>query len=215
MVRRRVFLVRHGVTEWNAQSRFQGRSDIPLSEEGRRQARCLAHRFAGRGPFRVHTSPLARAFETASILCSFQEGTVPRTWEGLSEMCFGMWEGRVVQEIRTSDPERFSQWRQDPFGSVPPGGETFSELQARVREVLDEILRHDGPPDVIVSHGGVVRAALVSLLHLPPEVMWRMRVGNCSVSCVEFSKEWGASLVFLNDELHVLTEGERELPFPA
>lgn len=215
MVKKRIYLVRHGVTEWNRQARFQGRSDVPLSDEGRRQAGFVARRFQGAGPFQVHTSPLVRAYETAVILCSLQPGVTPQVHDGLSEMCFGDWEGRVVSEIRSSDPEIYSQWRLDPFGSVPPGGETFSELHTRVRGVLDTILENGRPTDVIVSHGGIVRVALAALLNLPPSAMWRMRVGNCSVSCVELSEEWGPSLVFLNDELHVLTSWCEALPFPS
>ena len=118
--KQKLILVRHGETEWNSAFRFQGQTDVPLGEEGRRQAVLLADRLGAVEFDRVYSSPLSRAFETASIIrkrSSFPMDIVTRP--ELSEMCFGTWEGLTLSEIQKNDPPLFLSWREDP-SSVSP-----------------------------------------------------------------------------------------------
>lgn len=209
MAKRHIFFVRHGSTDWNNALRFQGRSDIPLNDEGRAQARRLALRSGGWRDARLFCSALSRARETADILsasCGCE--VVPR--DGLLEMGFGDWEGHSMLELEKRDPEAFREWRRSPFERTPPGGESFAEIRSRLLPVLEEASACDEERVVIVSHGGVIRAALAILVGMSLDSTWRVKLSNCSVTAVE-SGSRGFSLVFLNDCLH-LDVAEEILP---
>ena len=217
MSKKRILLVRHGKTEWNGLSRFQGKTDVPLDEEGRRQARCLAMRLEQLSPFPVvFSSSLSRAEETARIILSGRSGTDVSINEGLSEMRFGAWEGHSIHEIESRDPESFRKWKESPFEYLPPGAEPFPSLESRVRLALDAVSSAGQEQILVVTHGGIVRAALAILLSLPLASVWRMKISNCSVTGIDVGKR-GASLAFLNDDLHTLVDPSEapKLPFPV
>ena len=215
VTKKHLFFVRHGKTEWNGQYRFQGKSDIPLNEEGRLQAQSLASRLSGWSGVRILTSPLSRALETSAIIAAAC-GAVAEPQEGLSEMGFGAWEGRSIFETETSDPQAFREWKNNPFKFVPPGGEGFPEIQCRLLPVLDEALSSVQERILLISHGGIIRAALSLLLDLSQESVWRMKLSNCSVTAVESGKR-GKSLLFLNDDIHTVLPAVflPNLPFPS
>ena len=215
VTKKHIYFVRHGKTEWNGQYRFQGKSDIPLNDEGRAQANSLALRIGAWKDARILSSTLSRAFTTAEILAAACCGTVePCT--GLSEMGFGVWEGLSIFDVEASDPQGFREWKRNPFECIPPGGELFSDIRVRLSEVLDEALASESERTLLVSHGGIIRAALSLLLELSTESVWRMKLSNCSVSGVETGKR-GNSLIFLNDDIHTLLPAEilPNIPFPA
>jgi probable phosphoglycerate mutase len=158
----RLVIVRHGESTWNAEGRLQGQADPPLSGRGRDEARALAAAMDGALPARVVSSDLERARETAALLGHPDAPTDPR----LREIDAGEWQGRSLAEL----PQDTS-WRAGPI--TPPGGETWEEFQARVADVVEELLE-DGPW-LVVAHGGFVRAAVAHLaradakrLHGPP-----------------------------------------------
>ncbi|NCC58112.1 MAG: histidine phosphatase family protein [Synergistales bacterium] len=215
VTKKHLYFVRHGKTEWNGQYRFQGKSDIPLNEEGRLQAQSLASRLGGWSGVRILTSPLSRALETSDIIAEAC-GAVSERQEGLSEMGFGSWEGLSIFETESSDPNAFRDWKHNPFQFIPPGGECFPEIQNRLLPVLDEALSSVQERIFIVSHGGIIRAALSLLLDLSQESVWRMKLSNCSVTAVESGKR-GKSLVFLNDDIHTVLPAAilPNLPFPS
>ena len=215
MTKKHLYFVRHGKTEWNGQYRFQGKSDIPLNEEGRLQAQSLASRLGGWSGVRMLTSPLTRALETSDIIASAC-GAVSERKEGLSEIGFGAWEGLSIFETESSDPHAFREWKRNPFHFVPPGGECFPEIQNRLLPVLQEALSSVQERILVVSHGGIIRAALSLLLDLSQESVWRMKLSNCSVTAVESGKH-GTSLVFLNDDIHTVLPAAilPNLPFPS
>ena len=213
MSKRLIFFIRHGRTDWNDSSRFQGRTDVPLNDAGRAQAASLAARMRDWRGTVLYSSTMSRAFETAQILSANCGGLIePR--EGLVEMGFGDWEGRTFMELEKSATEHFHSWRANPFGNVPQGGETFEAIRARLKPVLDEVLREDAARVAVVSHGGVIRAALCMLLNLSGETAWRMRLGNCSVTGIEKGRR-GISLLFLNDGVHTLVGGDGEAFLPS
>lgn len=204
MPKRVLLLVRHGATEWNAMKRFQGLSDTPLSDLGRKQAERVASRLADWGAEAILTSPLERASKTAHAICSAQKTPSPLyEWEDLEEMSFGAWEGLSIDEIRTGDPEGFERWKQDPFSFVPPQGETRDVLFGRSERVCRRIFEAGYARAIVVAHGGILRALLVTLLEIPcPEFAWRMSMDNCSLTEVVWEKE-RALLKYSNDTRHL------------
>jgi probable phosphoglycerate mutase len=145
----RVVLVRHGQSTWNAEGRWQGQEDPPLSELGERQA----HEAAGRvdRPDAVWASDLLRAHRTAQVVAARHDLPL-RTDERLRERHGGPWQGLTRVEIEAGWPGYLS-------GSERPDGyETDAEVVARVLEALSDIEReHRGRSVLVVTHGGVVR----------------------------------------------------------
>lgn len=214
MSKKRILMVRHGKTEWNEQARFQGRTDVPLDDDGRAQARLLSARLKDWRPQIIYSSPLSRALETAEVIASGHENLPPVLLGGLSEMGFGAWEGRLIRDIIAADGDEFRRWMESPFESPPPGGETFDSVEFRVRAALEEIMSAEAERIVAVSHGGIIRAALAMLLGVSPAAVWRMKITNCSVTAFDIDKR-GISLAFLNDDIHtgLSEDGARGLIF--
>lgn len=158
----RLFLVRHGETDWNREGRLQGGQDIPLNALGREQAaeaarrlRALTTDFAQSG---YVASPMQRARETMTILRR-ELGLPPedfRTEDRLRELTFGAWEGFTWREVRKAERELAQARERDKWGFVPPGGESYRMLAERIRPVLEGL----AADTVMVSHGGVARAVL-------------------------------------------------------
>jgi broad specificity phosphatase PhoE len=149
----RVALIRHGITAWNRAGRIQGRSDVPLCEEGRAQVRSwrLPEDLEGA---RLIASPLGRARETARLLT----GREPPTDARLMEMDWGAFEGRRLSELRAEDRAGFAANEARGLDFRPPGGESPREVAARLAALLAELT--EGPV-VLVAHRGVLRAAVV------------------------------------------------------
>src|SRR3954471_3799320 len=149
----RLFLVRHGESTYNAEGRLQGQADPPLTPRGRAEAEALARGLDGAGPDHVIASDLVRARGTPSLLGH----PAPPTDARRREMDVGEWSGRPISDFPSgSEPS----WRGGAL--VPPGGEGWPELVARVGAVVDQLLA-DGGPWLVVAHGGVVRAAITHL----------------------------------------------------
>ncbi len=149
----RITMLRHGRTAWNAERRIQGRTDIPLSDAGRDMLDGLrlppeldANRWI--------SSPLQRATETARILSG---GRPFATDARLTEMNFGDWEGQTHADLMAADPEGMRRSEARGMHMRPPNGETPAEVAARLLDFLDD---HLEPALVLVSHKGVMRAAL-------------------------------------------------------
>lgn len=184
----RLLLVRHGVTTWNREGRFQGHLDPPLDQIGVEQAQLLGARLAAEeaGPLRIVTSPLTRAASTAAVLADALEGAgvaVARsTHAGLMEIGQGDWSGQTHDEIARDEPERYAAWRAGGGQVAPPGGEEIVAAEGRIVSALDELIGDDGATLCLVSHGGILRLAAGHLLGLPPVTAWAFDVDNASLS---------------------------------
>jgi glucosyl-3-phosphoglycerate phosphatase len=173
----RLFLVRHGESEWNAESRLQGQADPALSELGRAQAREVGAVLASLPPVRAVTSDLARARDTAA-LAGHPDVPADRRWR---ERSLGDWETFLEREVAT--PEDMARFRMGEL--IPPGGESWTQFQARVVEAAEELAAAGGDW-LVFTHGGCVRA-LVS--HVSG-ADWRAVAGpaNTSLSVLRMGK---------------------------
>ena len=201
---KKIILVRHGVTAWNQESRFQGSSDIPLSQEGEEQALRTGHRLALWYPDAIWSSPLCRAKKTAQLIAGASEKIEePEIHEELREMSFGYWEGLTMAEIKRRYPGEFEQWRNGPFDNIPEGGESSLSIEKRSKQMAQKLLDSTLAKILVVAHGGTLRALLASLLSASvPDLMWKMRMENCSLSAVSVMKT-RISLLYLNDTHHL------------
>lgn len=167
----KIYLLRHGLTAYNKEKRYQGTRDIPLCDEGRRQ---LAPALIC--PDRVYVSPLVRARETAEILFPHTPLTVV---EDLREMCFGIFEGRNYIEME-HDPDYISWVGEDCTGRCP-GGETRGEFSDRscaafVR-LVEESLAADCKEIAVMAHGGT-QMAVMERFALPQKEYYHWCSGN-------------------------------------
>ena len=134
----RLYLVRHGATEWTAAGRLQGRTDIPLSEAGRREARAVARHLSGLKFDRAYTSDLARARETAEVILRRQPAAVPLApLKGLRERSLGIYEGWTARDAAEAEPlmGEMPGGSAEDLAFAAPGGESLRDLFARQQEV--------------------------------------------------------------------------------
>jgi broad specificity phosphatase PhoE len=178
----RLYLVRHGETDWNRQGRIQGQQDVGLSAVGRLQAERLAQRFATTSATRVVSSDLSRALETARRLaqpCGLAIETEPL----LREMGYGIWEGRSLADLYADPAAAFAAFRLDPRRRAP-GGESFSGMARRCRVALRRILG-EAAETVVVTHGGPIQALVCDVLGLPLARRLHFGIDNASVTVLE------------------------------
>jgi broad specificity phosphatase PhoE len=196
-----LILVRHGETEWNVQRRYQGQSDVQLSELGRRQAVCVAERLAGQKIDVVYASDLKRAWETAQIIAE-RSGLGVSSEPRLRELKFGILEGLTFDEAQEKHPEMINAWLDD-FNNTPEGAETIALFNARIISLLDDLKgKHDEQVLLLVGHGGSLSEILRVVLGLSPEKRWYLEMENASLSEVSIAEEYVA-LKRLNDTCHL------------
>lgn len=179
----RVVFWRHGRTEWNLLNRFQGATDVPLDDVGVAQAQAAAPALARMAPVRVVSSDLSRAARTAQALAE-HTGLPVVTDAALRETDGGVWQGLTREQILADHREVFLAWSAG-HDVRPPGGETRTEVVARV---VASVQRHmqgiePGQTLVVVSHGGAIRGGIGGLLGLAPEQWTALGViANCAWS---------------------------------
>jgi len=194
----KLLLARHGQTEWNADRRFQGHTDISLSARGRAQAHALGRALRGRRVSAAYVSPMRRAVETAEI--ALADAGIPCTpIEALRELSLGAWEGCTVDEIRRQDGDPYAAWLRAPLDCPPPGAEPLPAVRDRVVSALERIEDAHGDGDaLIIAHGGVISVYACHLLGCSFNQLWRLRVDNCSLTVVHPPR-----IVTLNDTRHL------------
>jgi broad specificity phosphatase PhoE len=156
-----LYLIRHGQTAWNIERRFLGTTDIPLDEEGLRQASCLKKAFPDCTGWSLWSSPLKRALQTAWILGE------PRLHPGLQELAMGALEGLDREGIEVKWPGLLQQWFTDPVHFRAPSGETLPELQERAWAALQDIQKSSKSPLAIISHQLTITSLLCRITQTP------------------------------------------------
>jgi probable phosphoglycerate mutase len=180
----RVVLVRHGATEWSVTGQHTGRTDLPLTDEGRDQAKRLAGRLARERFALVLVSPLARARETARLtgFAIGEKDSVAEVDPDLAEWDYGEYDGRTAADIRRDRPG----WT--PWEGGYPGGETLDELAARADRVLARVRGVDG--DVaLFAHGHILRVIAARWLEQPPVEAARYYLATATVSVLARERE--------------------------
>jgi len=208
---RRIYLVRHGVTEWNKLFRYQGATDIPLSPEGEEQAERVAIRLSQVSVGRIISSPLARSQMTAQKIAERAGIGTVELWEELREVNFGDWEGLTVREIIDKFGDSiFNAWKKAQLDVTATNGERAFDVYERAGRAAERLSALNDEITVVVSHGALFRALLLHFIDVPrSNVFWKMRMDNCSISAVEFDSKGRRSLRFLNDTTHLLAEREK------
>lgn len=175
---RKLWLIRHGETEWTISGAHTGRTDIPLTERGRERAQAIREYLGGREFSLVLTSPMARARETCRIAGYGDMATVD---PDLYEWDYGGYEGLKTTEIWQKQPE-WVLWRDGV-----PGGETIEQVAARAQRVIERSLAADGPV-ALFAHGHILRILTACWIGLPPQGGRLFALGTGSVSTLGFER---------------------------
>jgi broad specificity phosphatase PhoE len=181
----RVFLIRHGVTDWHASGRVLGQRDIPLSADGLAQADGVARLLEGIPLAELIASPLARATQTAETIgrrFSLDVARDPR----LIDFRLGRWTGMTYDEISAN--EEYQRFLADPLSERIPDGESLAEIRARAVSAVEQALEDSPSGDAIaiVTHAGIIRVVLAHYLGSHPANYHRIRVSPGSVSVLSF-----------------------------
>ncbi len=174
-----LWLVRHGETEWSRLGRHTGLTDVPLTDEGRAQARTVARKLDGREFALVLSSPLSRALETARLAGFAAE---VETTDDLREWDYGADEGRTTAEIRVDRPG-WTVWRDGPRD-----GETAEEVAARVDRVIERVRAADGDA-LVFAHGHLLRVLAARWLGEPPTEGRLYALSTATVSVLGWERE--------------------------
>ena len=195
-------LLRHGQTPMSVQKRYAGRSDAPLTDVGVQQAAAAAKRLASASIAVIVTSPLLRAVQTAQEVAAVT-GAAVVTDDGFRETDFGAWEGLTFAEVRERWPAELAAWLADP-AVAPPGGESFTEVSARVTAALHRVLAaREGQTVLIVSHVTPIKTLVAAALLAPPPALYRMHLDVAALSAIDWYTDGPAVLRSFNDTGHL------------
>jgi broad specificity phosphatase PhoE len=204
----RLILIRHGQTVWHSDGveRAEGRAEVDLDEVGVRQARATAARLSAWEISAIYSSPLKRAFTTASILAA-RGGLTAQPEPGLIDIDYGKWQGMTHPEARADDPKVYDLWLKRPHQVTFPGGEGLADVRKRAVSAVEALTpKHVGQTVVLVSHKVVIKVLLCHFLGLDDAHFWRFQQGFCAVNVVEV--DGGSATVHLiNDTCHLERPG--------
>ena len=199
----RLILIRHGETERNSEARLQGgKSDIPWSEKGRKQAHSVGLALQGEKLEAIYSSPLKRALDTAQAI-SVHHHLKVQTDDALAEIDMGVIDGFNLAEVKESQTDFWERWRQEDYSVALPGGESLLQVQQRAwGAVQGIIMRHREGSVAVVSHGISLQTIITAILAVPLSSFARFRLGVASITILHIDDDTN-SLVVLNDTCHL------------
>ena len=200
-----LMLIRHGVTAWNKDRRFQSNADNDLSELGREQARRLGERLKNRKITRIIASPMRRAQDTAAAI-AIHHGLTVETEERLREIDYGYWEGKNSAELVAEGDPLVPYYLKDRDFYGFPGEGSFFNARNRVGSYLEELKRQYWDTDdviILVGHAAIFRMAIFHLLDLGNVYYKRFDPANAAITSFKITKENGIQMVCFNDTGHL------------
>lgn len=197
----KLYLIRHGQTDWNVAGKIQGSQNTELNNTGIEQAKCLAAGMKERHISRIYSSMQKRAVQTADII-GRSKGIKVTAIAGLEEIDFGKWEGLTLDEIKAAYPKEYNMWKLNPVEVSPPGGENQIEVLKRCAGVIKKIMSESFEDAAIVSHGATLAHMITYMLK--DEAEEEIIVNNASITTVNYSPlTQDFMLMELNDTSHL------------
>ncbi|KGG12876.1 MULTISPECIES: histidine phosphatase family protein [Prochlorococcus] len=203
----RIILVRHGETNWNKEGRFQGQIDIPLNDNGKKQANA-ANKFLRNTEFsKVFSSSMSRPLETAKIILKNNSNIKIKCIEELIEIGHGQWEGKLESEIKNSWGGLLKEWQVSPEKVQMPDGETIQDVWDRAvgcwMQICDSLSSTDTA--LVVAHDAVNKTIICNLLGLSPSDIWMIKQGNGGITVIDIpdDEEGLAIITSLNITSHL------------
>lgn len=198
----RVWLIRHGQTNWNTQHRWQGHVPTPLNARGLIQAEQLGEHLKGESIHAVYSSDLPRAYQTAEAIAA-PHRLQPIADERLREINVGVFQGLFPDEIEAYYPQEITAWRTEDFDYAPPNGESRRAMQDRAVAAFHDLAqRHHNESIAIVSHGGTLRLILRKLFEQNPAIGSRIPIPNTSYTVLDWADDaWHLTTLTAVDHL--------------
>ena len=206
----RLILVRHGQTEWNQLGRIHGRTDIPLNDTGIMQARAAGEWLSQRRIDAVYSSPMQRAFDTATEIAR-PHGLPVISLDDIIEIDFGLWEKKTADELKKLYPEYWNDWswHLDEDKSANMQAESAYTILNRVKRALNSIFEENtaGSTAVVVSHTMPIKLIMANAIGLPLKSLQTIKVANCGISEHDMNTDMSSSLITWNESGYLARKG--------
>ncbi len=194
----RIYLIRHGQVAGFDEPRYNGQTDVALTDYGVEQYHHLKERLIDKNISACYTSDLSRCTTGAAIICQAL-GIEPAVHRELRELNIGVWEGLAWQEIKTTWPEGWQARMSDLVNYRVPQGENLLDVEARVMPVLTDIVeRHKGEEVLVVAHGGVNRIVLLNAIGAPLAGMFNIEQNYGCLNIIDYYTDGRATVKLLN-----------------
>ena len=187
----RLFLIRHGETNWNKEGRFQGQIDIPLNENGKNQARKTFEYLRDISFNKAFSSSMNRPYETAQIILQNNKDLKIKKLDALVEISHGLWEGKLESEIREKWPVLLKNWHDKPEKVIMPEGESIKDVSERSIEAFDKIClsQKDNDLSLLVAHDAVNKTLICNILGINYSDIWMIKQGNGGITVIDLFKD--------------------------
>ena len=183
----RIFLIRHGETDWNKEGRFQGQIDIPLNDNGKNQAR-KTFKFLKNVFFnKAFSSSMNRPYETAQIILQNNKDLKIEKIDSLVEISHGLWEGKLESEIREQWPNLLKNWHDKPEEVIMPEGESIKDVSDRSTSAFEKICLSQKENDLtlVVAHDAVNKTLICNILGINHSNIWMIKQGNGGITVID------------------------------
>tara|TARA_B100000900_G_scaffold402625_1_gene408699 strand:- start:5479 stop:6807 length:1329 start_codon:yes stop_codon:yes gene_type:complete len=183
----RIFLVRHGETNWNKEGRFQGQRNIPLNSNGKKQAEKASKYLKEINFNKAFSSSMDRPYETAQIILQNKSELEITKIEKLVEISHGLWEGKLEKEIKEQWPDLLKNWHEKPEQVIMPEGETIKEVSERSLMAWEEICLAQKNKDLtlLVAHDAVNKTLICNILGIDFSNIWMIKQGNGGITIID------------------------------
>ncbi len=183
----RIFLIRHGETNWNKEGRFQGQIDIPLNENGKDQARRTFEYLRNISFNRAFSSSMHRPYETAQIILQNNKDLKIERIDSLVEISHGLWEGKLEKEIREKWPILLKNWHDKPEEVIMPEGESIKDVSERSIKAFKTICvsQKDNDLTLLVAHDAVNKTLICEILGISYSNIWMIKQGNGGITVID------------------------------
>jgi len=183
----RIFLVRHGETNWNKEGRFQGQRNIPLNSNGKKQAEKASKYLKEINFNKAFSSSMDRPYETAQIILQNKSDLEITKIEKLVEISHGLWEGKLEKEIKEQWPDLLKNWHEKPEQVIMPEGETIKEVSERSLMAWEEICLAQKNKDLtlLVAHDAVNKTLICNILGIDFSNIWMIKQGNGGITIID------------------------------
>ena len=203
----RIFLIRHGETNWNKEGRFQGQIDIPLNNNGKEQARKTFEYLRNISFNKAFSSSMHRPYETAQIILQNNKDLKIEKIDALIEISHGLWEGKLEAEIREKWPSLLKNWHDKPQEVIMPEGESIKDVSERSIEAFEKIClcQKDNDQSLLVAHDAVNKTLICNMLGINYSDIWMIKQGNGGITVIDLFNDPSKPLVIsaLNITTHL------------
>ncbi len=187
----RIFLIRHGETNWNKEGRFQGQIDIPLNKNGKDQAKKTFEYLKNINFNKAFSSSMNRPYETAKIILQKNQALKIIKIDSLIEISHGLWEGKLESEIKQEWPNLLDKWHDKPEEVMMPEGESIKDVSDRSKKAFTDIClsQNDNDQTLLVAHDAVNKTLICNILGIDYSNIWMIKQGNGGITVIDIFKD--------------------------